>query len=211
MGRRQYIKPATKKNVKASKEGPCQQSWHAVPFIGDSRLRLGSWRSESRMAWGWQREDSQVGKTGFGIRNIRIMTILLIKLSKIKETSFKMESGGSEGAALTHCHSHPTREEGRIYFFPAKYLIFIRTSLAVAFRFGLWIQPNQWETATRSQWEAVTTQSSSGKGSSQLPFIFLMKSSPFPLSFMKTYPWFTMVCLSWIASPLLSLINPFCW
>lgn len=192
MGRRQYIKPATKKSVKASKEGPCEQSWHAVPF--HRRFAVPRWDpgTQSRMAWGWQREDSQVGKigdparTGSGIRNTSIMTILLTKLSKIKETLFKIESGGSEGAALTHCHSHPTQEEGRIYFCPANHLIFTRTSLAgLPSGLGSRYSPTN-EILPHSANEKPSPPRALQKGSSQLPFIFLMKSSPSPLSFMKT-------------------------
>nr|KAF6382642.1 hypothetical protein mPipKuh1_008994 [Pipistrellus kuhlii] len=158
------------------------------------------------MNWGWQREVFLMGKigdparTGCAIRNISIMTILLIKLSKIKGTLFKIESGGSEGTALTHCHSHPTQEEGRIYFSSAKHLIFTETSLAGCLQ--------EWALDTAQPMRYCHTQPMKSRHHPELftkdppnfllffLLFFLMESSPSPVSFMKTYPWLTIVCLS---------------
>ena len=83
MGRRQYFKPARKKNVKASKEEPCQQSCRGCSLsseMHDSLLSSGILAAR-RTGVEWKKEDSQVGRivgptsTAFGIRKININTI----------------------------------------------------------------------------------------------------------------------------------------
>lgn len=64
MGRRQYFKPARKKNVKASKEEPCQQSCRGASLsseMHDSLLSSGILAAR-QTGVEWKKEGSQVGK-----------------------------------------------------------------------------------------------------------------------------------------------------
>ena len=82
-GRRQYIKPATKENVKASKVGPCHQSWCGYSLSLEIRSLCSSsgvlrarWAGEiSERVFSHGEISRHRACTNFGIKNTSIHTI----------------------------------------------------------------------------------------------------------------------------------------
>ena len=118
------------------------------------------------------------------LRDLRIWWFFTtVKINFFKK-SFKIESTRSKQGALAHYHSYPP--ESSLLYTPQQRAETISLCPVTS-------QP------IRTQWNS----------SSLLP-LFPYKSKPFS-PVLWTCPWFSIICLSWVAVLCCSQINSFCW